>query len=181
MPRSHGKTWRNVEYCLSKKQKGMRLTLNLRHSHTTSITCTAHGIMNEHGILRGRMINLYLNLITDCTLFVQILLYFVFRYVFENKKDMGSKLYVLVWFGEEEQFAVPGIFTSSVRYCALLWGSLRGPLKWRHIVLVHSVLTADYIQASSWFFCGKIWYWGTVIGCEKLNLSAHVHLVWSGD
>ena len=106
-------------------------------------------LWNEHGILRGRMINLYLTLITDCTLFVQILMYFVFGYAFENEKDMGSKLYVLVWFGEEEQFAVPGIFTSNVRYCALLWGSLREPLKLRHVILVHSVLTADFIQAST--------------------------------
>lgn len=33
---------------------------------------------------------------TEYTVFVHILLYFVFRYVFENEKDMGSKLYILV-------------------------------------------------------------------------------------
>lgn len=63
MPRSHGKTWRNVEYCLSTKQKGMRLTLNLRNSHTASKTCTAHGIMkwtwnferlNDKSVLNSR-------------------------------------------------------------------------------------------------------------------------------
>lgn len=42
------------------------------------------------------MINLYLTLVTDCTLFVQIFLYFVFRYVFENEKDMVASC--MFWF-----------------------------------------------------------------------------------
>lgn len=33
---------------------------------------------------------------TEYTVFVRIFLYFVFRYVFENEKNMDSKLYLLV-------------------------------------------------------------------------------------